>query len=56
MSTTHRIAFVLDRPEATTPAGRTIVVRSTAQVIARELGRDYFPRAAVTRQTTELAA
>ncbi|MFJ1900428.1 WYL domain-containing protein [Streptomyces sp. NPDC088115] len=54
--TCHRIAFVLDRPEATTPAGTVIVVRSTAQVIARELGRDYLPRTAVTRDTATLAA
>jgi predicted DNA-binding transcriptional regulator YafY len=54
--TCHRIAFVLDRPEATTPAGHGIVVRSENQLIARELGRDYLPRTAVTRQTTELAA
>ena len=54
--TCHRIAFVLDRPEATTPAGTVIVVRSAAQVIARELGRDYLPRTAVTRDTTALAA
>jgi predicted DNA-binding transcriptional regulator YafY len=53
----HRIAFVLDRPEATTPAGRTIVVRSTAQVIARELGRDYLPARRKLAQTdTDLAA
>lgn len=54
--TCHRIAFVLDRPEATTPAGHVIVVRSTAQVIARELGRDYLPRTAVTRHDAALAA
>lgn len=54
--TVHRMAFVLDRPEATTPAGQTIVVRSTAQLIARELGRDYLPHTAVTRSTTTLAA
>jgi len=55
--TTHRIAFVLTRPEATTPAGRTIVVRSTAQVIARELGRDYLPARRKLAQTdTALAA
>jgi predicted DNA-binding transcriptional regulator YafY len=54
--TTHRIAFVLEQPEATTPAGRGIVVRSTNQLIARELGRDYLPRTAVTRSTTALAA
>ncbi|MFG2676950.1 WYL domain-containing protein [Streptomyces sp. NPDC048445] len=54
--TLHRMAFVLDRPEATTPAGAVIVVRSAAQVIARELGRDYFPRTAVMRDTTALAA
>lgn len=54
--TCHRIAFVLDRPEATTPAGKTIVVRSTAQLIARELGRDYLPARRVTREDTALAA
>jgi predicted DNA-binding transcriptional regulator YafY len=54
--TCHRIAFVIDRPEATTPAGHVIVVRSAAQVIARELGRDYLPRTAVTRDNTTLAA
>ncbi|MFF9003702.1 WYL domain-containing protein [Streptomyces achromogenes] len=54
--TPHRIGFVLDRPEATTRAGKCIVVRSEQQLIARELGRDYLPRTAVTRQTTELAA
>ncbi|MFF4338059.1 WYL domain-containing protein [[Kitasatospora] papulosa] len=54
--TCHRIAFVLDRPEATTPAGAVIVVRSAAQVVARELGRDYLPRTAVTRDTTALVA
>ena len=54
--TLHRMGFVLDRPEATTPAGQGIVVRSAAQLIARELGRDYLPRTAVTRHTTELAA
>jgi predicted DNA-binding transcriptional regulator YafY len=54
--TLHRIGFVLDRPEATTSAGKGIVVRSEQQLIARELGRDYLPRTAVTRQTTELAA
>lgn len=51
-SCSHRIGFVLERPEATTPAGRGIVVRSAAQLIAR----DYLPRTPVTRQTTELAA
>lgn len=55
-SCSHRIGFTLERPEATTPAGRGIVVRSAAQLIARELGRDYLPRTPVTRQTTELAA
>lgn len=54
--TCHRIGFVLERPEATTPAGKGIVVRSEKQLIARELGRDYLPRTAVTRQTTALAA
>jgi predicted DNA-binding transcriptional regulator YafY len=54
--TLHRISFVLDLPEATTPAGRGIVVRSERQLIARELGRDYLPRTAVTRSTTALAA
>jgi predicted DNA-binding transcriptional regulator YafY len=54
--TPHRIAFVLEQPQATTSAGRGIVVRSTNQLIARELGRDYLPRTATTRQTTALAA
>ncbi|WP_097964927.1 hypothetical protein [Streptomyces sp. or20] len=54
--TCHRMAFVLTRPEATTPAGAVIVVRSPAQLIARELGRDYLPRTAVTRDTAALAA
>ncbi|WP_158995301.1 WYL domain-containing protein [Streptomyces sp. QHH-9511] len=55
--TCHRIAFVLDRPEATTPAGAVIVVRSTAQLIARELGRDYLPTARrITQTDTDLAA
>ncbi|GAA3808013.1 WYL domain-containing protein [Streptomyces chiangmaiensis] len=56
--TLHRIGFVLDRPEATTPAGKGIAVRSAAQLNARELGRDYLPttRRPLTRQTTALAA
>jgi predicted DNA-binding transcriptional regulator YafY len=54
--TCHRIGFVLDRPEATTPAGRGIVVRSAAQLIARELGRDYLPTRPLTRTDTSLAA
>lgn len=54
--TTHRIGFVLDRPEATTPAGKGIVVRSAAQLIARELGRDYLPARRITRDQTDLAA
>jgi predicted DNA-binding transcriptional regulator YafY len=54
--TIHRVGFVLERPEATTPAGKGIVVRSAAQLIARELGRDYLPTTAVSRQTTALAA
>ncbi|MFF8422905.1 WYL domain-containing protein [Streptomyces sp. NPDC015680] len=54
--TCHRIAFVLDRPEATTPAGHVIVVRSAAQVIARELGRDYLPARRIDQTQTSLAA
>ena len=54
--TTHRIGFVLEQPEATTSAGRGIVVRSTAQLIARELGRDYLPARPINRTTTALAA
>jgi len=54
--TLHRISFVLDRAEATTPAGRAIVVRSAAQLIARELGRDYLPTRRITRGQTTLAA
>ncbi|MEU6016945.1 WYL domain-containing protein [Streptomyces sp. NPDC047515] len=54
--TLHRIAFVLDRPEVTTPAGHVIVVRSPAQLIARELGRDYLPARRIDRADTTLAA
>lgn len=54
--TTHRMAFVLERPEATTPAGKGIVVRSEKQLIARELGRDYLPARRITRDQTSLAA
>jgi predicted DNA-binding transcriptional regulator YafY len=54
--TTHRMAFVLNRPEATTPAGHGIVVRSEKQLIARELGRDYLPTRRITRDQTTLAA
>ena len=54
--TLHRIVFVLDRPEATTPAGHVIVVRSANQLIARELGRDYLPPPPHTRDQTALAA
>lgn len=54
--TLHRMAFVLERDQATAPAVPVIVVRSVAQLIARELGRDYLPRTAVTRATTTLAA
>jgi predicted DNA-binding transcriptional regulator YafY len=54
--TCHRMAFVLDRPEATTPTGRGIVVRSENQLIARELGRDYLPARRLTRDQTSLAA
>lgn len=54
--TCHRIAFVLDRPEATTPGGAVIVVRSAAQLIARELGRDYLPARRIDQTHTSLAA
>ncbi|MDX3527109.1 WYL domain-containing protein [Streptomyces sp. ID05-39B] len=54
--TVHRMAFVLDRAEATTPAGHVIVVRSANQLIARELGRDYLPTRRLTRDQTDLAA
>ncbi|CQR59192.1 WYL domain-containing protein [Streptomyces leeuwenhoekii] len=54
--TCHRIAYVLERPEATTPAGHGIVVRSAAQLIARELGRDYLPTRPLVRSDTSLAA
>ncbi|WP_158102453.1 WYL domain-containing protein [Streptomyces africanus] len=54
--TVHRIGFVLERPEATTPAARGIVVRSAAQLIARELGRDYLPTRRLVRTDTDLAA
>jgi predicted DNA-binding transcriptional regulator YafY len=54
--TCHRIGFVLEQPEATTPAGRGIVVRSESQLIARELGRDYLPTRRLARTDTDLAA
>lgn len=54
--TLHRIAFVLDRPEATTRASKGIVVRSANQLIARELGRDYLPTRRITRDQAALAA
>jgi predicted DNA-binding transcriptional regulator YafY len=55
--TLHRIPFIIEVPEATTPAGRPTVVRSAAQVIARELGRDYLPAARrITQTDTRLAA
>ncbi|ACX71108.1 transcriptional regulator [Streptomyces phage ZL12] len=54
--TVHRIGFVLTRPEATTPAGAVIVVRSPAQLIARELGRDYLPARRIDQTHTSLAA
>jgi predicted DNA-binding transcriptional regulator YafY len=54
--TVHRMGFVLDRPEATTPAGYAIVARSEQQLIARELGRDYLPTRRITRDQTDLAA
>lgn len=52
----HRIAFVLEREEATPGAGHGIVVRSANQLIARELGRDYLPARRITRDQTALAA
>ncbi|MCX4885841.1 WYL domain-containing protein [Streptomyces sp. NBC_00847] len=54
--TLHRIGFVLERTEATSTTGHGIVVRSTAQLIARELGRDYLPTRRITRDQTDLAA
>lgn len=54
--TLHRIAFVLEREEATPAAGHGIVVRSERQLIARELGRDYLPTRRITRDQTALAA
>jgi predicted DNA-binding transcriptional regulator YafY len=54
--TLHRSPFVIEVPEATTPAGRPTIVRSTAQVIARELGRDYLPARRITPDQTALAA
>lgn len=54
--TLHRIGFVLERTEGTSPAGHGIVVRSERQLIARELGRDYLPTRRITRDQTDLAA
>lgn len=42
--TLHRISFVLEREEPTTVAGHVVPIRSVAQLVARELGRDDFPR------------
>ena len=42
--TLHRIAFVLEREQPTTVAGHVVPARSVAQFVARELGRDDFPR------------
>jgi predicted DNA-binding transcriptional regulator YafY len=54
--TLHRIGFVLERTEGTSPAGHGIVVRSVSQLIARELGRDYLPTRTITKTDTSLAA
>ena len=54
--TLHRSPFVIEVPEATTPAGRPTIVRSVAQLIARELGRDYLPTRRITQTDTDLAA
>ncbi|MFF6844679.1 WYL domain-containing protein [Streptomyces tanashiensis] len=50
--TVHRIAFVLDREEPVTVDGHLIPLRTVAQFVARELGRDDFPR---YRRTLQLA-
>ncbi|MFE7547123.1 WYL domain-containing protein [Streptomyces gardneri] len=42
--TRHRIGYVLERDEPVTVAGHVVPLRSAAQLIARELGRDDFPR------------
>ncbi|MEE1812683.1 WYL domain-containing protein [Streptomyces sp. BE133] len=52
--TCHRISFVLDRPEATTPDRSGIVVRSMNAFIAYELERDTI--AAAYRGRVGLAA
>ena len=55
--TLHRIAFVLKRDEPTTVAGHLVPLRSEAQLVARELGRDDFPRyRRITQTDTDLAA
>ncbi|MFK8851278.1 WYL domain-containing protein [Streptomyces sp. Ac-502] len=54
--TCHRIAFALEPAEATTPAGRVIIVRTPAQLIARELGRDYLPAHCINQTQASLAA
>ncbi|MFH9425989.1 WYL domain-containing protein [Streptomyces sp. NPDC017529] len=54
--TLHRCGYVLEPAEATTPAGRVIIVRTPAQLIARELGRDYLPIRPLVRGQTDLAA
>ncbi|MET9439116.1 WYL domain-containing protein [Streptomyces sp. NPDC006551] len=54
--TPHRIAFVMERDEPVTVAGHVIPFRSSAQLIAHELGRDDFPRYRRTHQPTALEA
>jgi predicted DNA-binding transcriptional regulator YafY len=52
--TIHRTAYTVERPaDDTTVAPAPVIIRSTAQLIALELGRDYTP---TTRNRTTLAA
>ena len=52
--TIHRTAYTVERPaDDTTVAPAPAIIRSTNQLIALELGRDYTP---TTRNRTALAA
>ena len=51
--TIHRTAYTVERPAEDIPTPAPVIIRSTAQLIALELGRDYTP---TTRNRTTLAA
>lgn len=51
--TIHRTAYTVERPAEDIPTTAPVIIRSTNQLIALELGRDYTP---TTRNRTTLAA